>query len=114
MTEFSLSYKPHIDDITERHRHIGAGRYWRRWPAKGPSPDVHGIFSRSSIMVELLSTFGLSIVAVVAAIIYFFSSSKRRRLPPGPPAWPVIGNLLDMPTSHEQYEYAKWSEKYGK
>ena len=33
--------------------------------------------------------------------------------PPGPPALPLIGNLLDMPTSYEWLTFSKWAKLYG-
>lgn len=34
-------------------------------------------------------------------------------LPPGPPKRPLIGNLLDLPTSYEWLTYTKWAKQYG-
>jgi len=34
-------------------------------------------------------------------------------MPPGPKGWPLIGNLLDLPTTHEWEVFAKWGEKWG-
>ncbi|PPR03414.1 hypothetical protein CVT24_012709 [Panaeolus cyanescens] len=34
-------------------------------------------------------------------------------LPPGPRAYPLIENLLDMPSSQEWLTFTKWGEKYG-
>jgi hypothetical protein len=31
-------------------------------------------------------------------------------LPPGPKGWPIIGNLLDMPTEFEWKTYHEWSK----
>ena len=40
---------------------------------------------------------------------------KMRRFlrPPGPPGWPVIGNLLDVPPSFPWLAFTKHSKKYG-
>ena len=34
--------------------------------------------------------------------------------PPGPPGWPLIGNLLDFPTHAPHKAFGAMSEKYGK
>jgi len=38
---------------------------------------------------------------------------KRNDLPAGPKGLPVIGNLFDMPASHEWLTFAKWKEQWG-
>ncbi|KAG6879997.1 hypothetical protein C0992_008204 [Termitomyces sp. T32_za158] len=35
-------------------------------------------------------------------------------LPPGPKGYPLIGNLLDMPTRQEWVTFGEWGERYGK
>lgn len=45
--------------------------------------------------------------------------SDRRRnplrlpLPPGPKGYPLIGNVLDMPTAQQWRTYAQWGKIYG-
>ncbi|KAG9005193.1 hypothetical protein FRB90_010504 [Tulasnella sp. 427] len=34
-------------------------------------------------------------------------------LPPGPPTRPVLGNLLDFPTSYAHLAFEKWTREYG-
>ncbi|KZT34407.1 cytochrome P450 [Sistotremastrum suecicum HHB10207 ss-3] len=61
---------------------------------------------------------------LIGAPIFIFLLSKiyllRKRgmrnglkKPPGPKGWPLIGNLLDMPTSNQYLTYMDWGKKYG-
>ncbi|KAH9920814.1 cytochrome P450 [Amylocystis lapponica] len=34
-------------------------------------------------------------------------------LPPGPRGWPLIGNVFDMPPSHQWKTFTEWAEKWG-
>ena len=46
-----------------------------------------------------------------------FRDRKRRGglpYPPGPPSWPIIGNLFDVPKDAPWCAYADMSKKYGK
>jgi hypothetical protein len=50
-------------------------------------------------------------------LLVVFRDRKRRGglpYPPGPPSWPIIGNLLDIPTDAPWTVYADMSKKYGK
>ncbi|KAI0736096.1 cytochrome P450 [Fomitopsis betulina] len=38
---------------------------------------------------------------------------NHRCLPPGPPGWPVIGNIFDIPKSHEWQTFAEWGKTWG-
>ncbi|CAF1935557.1 unnamed protein product [Brassica oleracea var. botrytis] len=66
------------------------------------------------------SLFFTIISTLVSAFVILFltrksSNSKRVNLPPGPPGWPVVGNLFQFARSGKQfYEYADdLREKYG-
>jgi len=43
-----------------------------------------------------------------------FRSSSSVPLPPGPMQWPLLGNLLAMPSSKEWLTFAIWGEKWGR
>ena len=63
-------------------------------------------------LLSLLDIFAAALAALLLRRVLF-----RRRaytLPPGPPGLPVIGNVLDMPSSHGWKTFAKWGEKFGK
>ena len=52
----------------------------------------------------------------LAAFAYTLRHARSRGLPypPGPKRFPIIGNLLDMPSHEEWLTYKKWSDQYGR
>ncbi|KAH9829577.1 cytochrome P450 monooxygenase [Rhodofomes roseus] len=52
-------------------------------------------------------------VCMFIAANYLRSKLARRCLPPGPPALPIIGNLHQLPTSHQEHRFAQWGKRYG-
>lgn len=59
---------------------------------------------------------GAPIFIFVLSKIYFLRKRGMRnglKKPPGPKGWPLIGNLLDMPTSNQYLTYMAWGKKYG-
>lgn len=51
-------------------------------------------------------------ILAVAIILLWTLRKNSKILPPGPPRWPVFGNLLDMPKVDEWVTFKKWGEKY--
>ncbi|OAX39048.1 cytochrome P450 [Rhizopogon vinicolor AM-OR11-026] len=42
-----------------------------------------------------------------------FTKKNPAPYPPGPPGWPLIGNILDMPHAKPRLAFAEWGNKYG-
>ena len=57
----------------------------------------------------------LAIILLVALWKYSTStkSTNAQPLPPGPPGLPIIGNLLDVPTTDMEAAFRDMNAKYG-
>ncbi|KAA1473811.1 cytochrome P450 [Dentipellis sp. KUC8613] len=69
-----------------------------------------------------MATLPFTILDYVAALLFLIvlkqyadKQGSRRGLsyPPGPKGFPVIGNVLDMPTVKPWVTYAQWAKRYG-
>ncbi len=61
---------------------------------------------------QLLIDAGI-VLAAISLIVHFSRRKQPAPYPPGPKGYPIIGNLLDMPTSLPWRTYMQWGEKYG-
>ncbi|KAJ7174153.1 cytochrome P450 [Mycena crocata] len=59
------------------------------------------------------ATDGLLAAAAVSLCYHLYTRRNTLPLPPGPKGWPLIGNVLDMPTSHSWKTFARWGDIYG-
>jgi hypothetical protein len=57
--------------------------------------------------------FLLAIALLVFAAVSFLRRKPSTPLPPGPKGYPLIGNVLDMPTNRPWLTFADWGSKYG-
>ncbi|KAJ7221702.1 cytochrome P450 [Mycena pura] len=61
----------------------------------------------------LCAAGGAFLVALVSYVVQRRNLNSKLPLPPGPKKLPLIGNLLDMPSTFEWLTYMKWSKKYN-
>ncbi|KAI0060603.1 cytochrome P450 [Artomyces pyxidatus] len=57
--------------------------------------------------------FAICALLCAFVILGLISYRLRAPLPPGPTGLPILGNLLDMPTSQEWKVFAEWGERWG-
>ncbi|TCD61530.1 hypothetical protein EIP91_008274 [Steccherinum ochraceum] len=57
----------------------------------------------------------LAAVVALAALsaIVWLRRARKLRLPPGPKPLPIVGNVLDMPSSKPWEKYSEWSKEYA-
>ncbi len=64
-------------------------------------------------IVTVIDALAAILAVLVLHRIVGGKSSTVSEYAPGPEGFPLIGNLLDMPTEKEWLTFAKWSELYG-
>jgi hypothetical protein len=69
-----------------------------------------------SSIVKLVQYHATSLIGAVLGLIVLavvrYLASPYRKLPPGPPGYPIIGNLLDMGGA-QWLKFTDWRKKYG-
>ncbi|KDQ62055.1 hypothetical protein JAAARDRAFT_203276 [Jaapia argillacea MUCL 33604] len=53
------------------------------------------------------------LTSCIASLAYAAQKRSPAPLPPGPKGWPIIGNVLDMPTTKPWLVFTKWGERWG-
>ena len=69
-------------------------------------------------MFRLVNALDCLVFALFLYLLIVFIRDRGRRgvflHPPGPPSWPIIGNLLDVPKDAPWIAYSNMSKKYGR
>ena len=63
--------------------------------------------------LTMYDTLVAFLALIGAYLIYRILTSPNAPYPPGPPAYPFIGNLLDVPTSYQERAFADLAKIYG-
>lgn len=67
--------------------------------------------------MSLALTLGAGLLLSCTAVVLgsrFGAKYNRYPLPPGPQGLPLLGNVLQMPTSREWITFAAWGKAFGK
>jgi hypothetical protein len=59
------------------------------------------------------STIRIGVALGILCIIYQWMSKHSKHVPPGPPRYPLIGNLLNFPKRGWTDIFIKWNKEYG-
>ena len=62
----------------------------------------------------VVHTLDICLIALALHLVTRLAWKRRTLLPPGPPGWPLIGNLFDFPTHAPYKTFGAMSKTYGK
>lgn len=64
------------------------------------------------LMIDIVrSVLSLSLVGICILVLRKIKPHYKRLQ--GPKGLPIIGNIFDLPVSHEWLIYTRWAQKYG-
>jgi hypothetical protein len=59
------------------------------------------------------SSIGIGVALGILAIAHQWLGKRNERVPPGPPRYPLIGNVLNFPMQGWAKIFPEWHKKYG-
>ena len=75
------------------------------------------LVSNQAHLVHMLSlnppTIGTGVALGILITAYLLLRKRNERLPPGPPRYPIIGNVLNFPIQGWAQIFPEWHKKYG-
>jgi hypothetical protein len=67
------------------------------------------------LLINAVGTLTVSLFLYLLVIFRDIRKRGGRSFPPGPPSWPIIGNLFDIPRDKQPWNaYTDMSKKYGR
>ena len=62
-----------------------------------------------------LTLLDIVLITLTVSAVYwmYYGQRQGQNLPPGPKKYPLIGNLLSMPSTLEWETFAEWGQKYS-
>ncbi len=97
---------------TKRYIFVYISLFHDSSPSPAPTSRLQ-FFSFSSTMAGLFIVLDAGLVLFAFFIVSKFYSRKSPHPPPGPRKWPLVGTLLDMPTSQEWLTFTAWGAHWG-
>ncbi|KAJ7218143.1 cytochrome P450 [Mycena pura] len=72
-------------------------------------------FERADFKTELLQKWPAVFTGalLVATLLSVLSNRRTKRFPPGPRGWPLIGNVLDIPSEYPWKVYRQWGREFN-
>ena len=58
-------------------------------------------------------TLGVLVLPILWIISGFIFPRKNRQLPPGPRPFPLVGNILQLPSEFQERTLLTWGRRYG-
>jgi hypothetical protein len=65
-------------------------------------------------LTNVVDALAISLFLYLLVVLNDHRKRGGLRFPPGPPTWPIIGNLLDVPKNAPWIAYSDMSKKYGR